>query len=451
MTTAYDNQKNAFGRQVQWLVEIDLPRCSRAYTTAPCAAADAGDGSRCWYSFSTCQDQANYSAATQTLRFCLNEVPWPDPASPAHPLLSKLISVPQRIEVDRLSTMPEKVMAEFVLDYTPIPPDQDKALYNTAKVGEFWSNLFARNPNLAGKALRVKRGFNAAGFLLADFAQVGASFKITNFKIEKNRAVIEAKSALADLDKAVVPWAISDDNTLQADLLTAGTTVYVRDAGEFPDPTVYTRNGVYVKIDAEIMLVTNRDTSADTLTVTRARCGTTAADHTAKDVSGLLTKTVRHVVPFVTDAGSSAPTGRNALYVIRDLLEWAGVASADVDTTSFDAIKNVHWPRADTYAIIEKSTEIVKLLQNIRDARGIIVYLDSSLKWAAACYAPGSTPAADLTDDNFKDGQTTAWVDDEKRITRVSFWYDPDVEQAGGSSDFGRCVPVHRHGSRRRE
>ena len=60
-SASYIAERDAFGRQVQWLVEIVLDRCNNVYTTAPCTAVDLGDGLRCFYSYQTCQDVANYS------------------------------------------------------------------------------------------------------------------------------------------------------------------------------------------------------------------------------------------------------------------------------------------------------------------------------------------------------------------------------------------------------
>ena len=446
MTVAYDTQRSAFHRRVQWCVEIDIDRCSRTYGTSPCLASDLGDGNRCWYSWPTCQYPTAFNRGTRTYRFCLNAVPWPDPANPAYPMLKSFIAAPQEIKPDKIATYPEKLTFTFLLDALPLPPDIDKGAgkYNTVPVGEFWANLIARSPNMLNRPIRVKRGFYVEGgsFALSDFTQLGPDYKIKSFGIEKGLLRVEAESLQSSLDKASIPWAISEDNTLQVDLTDVGTTVYVRDASEFPNPTAYSRNEIYVKIEDEVLLVSSRSTVSNTLTVQRGRCGTTAVAHTARATDGTLDKKVSHVVFFGTDNGSSAPDGRAAPDVLRDLLEWAGVTSASVNSTSFDAVKNTEWPNPDVLAFLEKSEKVSKHFQVIRDMRGILTFIGSDGKFNATCFAPSTAPAGSITDEQLIGGVSKYAVDEEKRLTRVSFWFDPNVEQAVQSRDFLRCVLV---------
>ena len=51
-------------------VELDLPYCANTYGTAPCTASIGVTGAdRCYNCRKTCQDIANFSATTVTLRF----------------------------------------------------------------------------------------------------------------------------------------------------------------------------------------------------------------------------------------------------------------------------------------------------------------------------------------------------------------------------------------------
>lgn len=59
-----------WGREVVSLVELDQPLCTRTYGSSPCAAVLGTTGTRkCYNTRATCQDPANYSAGTLTLKF----------------------------------------------------------------------------------------------------------------------------------------------------------------------------------------------------------------------------------------------------------------------------------------------------------------------------------------------------------------------------------------------
>lgn len=415
MTASYTAQVDAFGRQVQWLVEIDLDRCSRTYTTSPCTATDAGDGLRCYYSYSTCQDQANYAKETRTYRFCLNHVPWPDNATPCFPFLEEFTVIPQKVDSDRLLVFPESVDLRMVCDANPLAPDVDRGAgyYNTTTAGEFWRNLVARNTNYVGRALRIKRGFNVAGFALADFEQVGPTFKIRQIQFDRDRVTVTAESGLADLSKISVPWTTSDNNVLQATVTGSATSFTVRDGSEFPDPADYTRNTIYVSVESEICQVSS--ISSNTLTVVRGALGTEAVAHVAG-------KRVQNVASFGTPAAPQAPTD-----MILDVLEWAKVPSADIDTASFTAVKDNYWQSADMHAVIRRPKKASELMARIREPRGILVYLNKAGKWACVYMGP-ATAAGALTDDHLIYGKTSLNHDDQERLTRVSFWWDPVTE-----------------------
>jgi hypothetical protein len=435
-SAAYTAAAEAFGKQVQWLVEIDLDRCDNTYTLAPCTASDAGDASRCFYSFQTCQDAANFTKGTKTWRFCLNDVPWPDPATAVHPYLRKMVPVPQEIDPAKLFVFPEQITLEFASDYTPPASDSDKLgatgneLYNTGAIGEFWRNLFARNPNYPGRAVRIKRGFNATSFVLSDFEQVGPAYKLKEVKYSREVVTVTCESPLADLNKRKIPWAISEDNTIQdvGGINNSVTTVNVLDGTEYPDPADFTRNTVYVEMESEICEVTS--ITANALTIVRGSFGTSAAAHAA----GVK---VSHVACF----GASDGTADNALEVLQDLMEWAGVAAADVDTDKFDAVKEEAWPDDDVLRTVRKQKTVAKLMQELRELRSILVFIDSAGKWAAAIMGPASS-AAVLDDDSLILDSIGVDTDEEERVTRVYLYYSTSEDSPSDPDDFNKAVVV---------
>jgi len=436
MTTAnYDLLADDAAKRAQWLVEIDMLRCDNQYTQAPCTAPDGGDGLRCWYSFPTCQDRVNYVTSTRTLYFCFQDVPWSDDTLQVYPLLQKLVAVPQKIDARRLHTFPEQLNLSMALDYLPPPPDHDKgsAFFNTGSPGEFWANLFARNLNYSGRPVRVKRGFYSADdFALADFQQIGPEYRLKAYSISDAAVKITCESKLADLDKRQIPFAVSDDNLITdaAGISSVATTINVTSAAEFPDPAEFTRNTMYVEIENEIMELTAIDTALDTLTVAnRGSFGTSPSFHP-------MGAQVTHVVGFSSDV---VGTPDNPMEIMQDLLEWAGIAAADVDTTSFDTIKEVVWPEDNCARLIRRPKKVSELLQQLRETRGVAIFLDTSGKFAAATLLPDEDGTA-LTDTNFIEDSLTIEVDDEARISRVLYLYDPVEDNASNTDDFAKVV-----------
>ena len=431
-SAAYTAAAAGYSKQAQWLIEIDLDRCDNEYGVAPCTASGgaAGEG-YCFFSFPTCQDQANFTKVTKTYRFCLNDVPWPDPATAVYPLLQKFTQLPHRVSLESFFSYPDRFTFEMLRDYAPPAADNDKLLFNTAASGEFWRNLFSRNRNYSGRAVRVLRGFNASGFVLADFEQVGPEYRLMKVSFDAGSVAITVESPLAELRKKKVPWAISDDNTLTASVDASVTTLSVRDGTEYPDPADYTRNNVYVEIEDttngdEICQVTS--IAGNDLTVVRGSFGTSAVAHA-------ISLNVKHVACFGTTAGAAV----NSVDTLQDLMEWAGVASADVDTTTFDNMRDLHWPDADVVRTVRRPHTVARLMKEIREIRGILVYLDADAKWASALIGPRAA-AGSYDDDSMRN--VTVIEDDTERYTRVALWYDPVEDSAKDPEDFRKSVIV---------
>ncbi len=435
-SAAYNTQAAAFSKTVQWLIEIDLDRCDNTYTVAPCTAVNAGDGSRCFYSFPTCQDQANFVKATRTYRFCLNNVPWPDAATECWPLLKKFTQVPHKVSTESFFSYPDSLTFTMYRDYAPPAADSDKTgvadAFNTALNGEFWSNLFSRNRNYSGRAVRILRGFNASGFVLADFEQVGPEYTLSDVQFGPRECRVTCESPLAKLRKRKVPVAISDDNQLTAFFGAGVTTLPVDDGSEYPDPADFTRNNVYVEIEEigatsdEICRVTS--ISGNNLTVVRGQFGTV-------DVAHQENSPVKHIACFGTTAGLAV----NSVDTLHDLMEWAGVAAAAVNTATFDSLKNIHWPGDDVVRIVRRPHTVAQLMQEIREIRGILVYLDSAGKWAASLIGP-RVASASFDDDSMRNVSVNET--DKDRRTRVALWYDPVEDNAREPEDFRKSVIV---------
>lgn len=447
-TANYDAQAEKHSKRVQWMVEIDLDRCSNRYTLDSCTANDEGDGSRCYFSFHTCQDPANFVNVARTYRFCLNDVPWPDAAVPVWPLLKKVVFVPQEIKFKQLFVYPEKLKLSFMLDSLPLAIDADKPLHNTGRVGEFWRNLFARNRNYAGRAVRIFRGFSpldGSSFAIADFSQIGPTYLLRGATFNKKEITVTAESPLAELDRREVPFTISKDNTASEEIDTSETVIDVVDASEFPDPADFTRNKIYIRVTGEEisssteveerMEVTSVDTALNQLTVVRRPIGGLAQDFKTG-------AKVENVAFFGTEVITSEAVlqdgqdPKNVIDVLQDLMEWAGIAAADVDTTQFDLIKEQFWPRDNILRLLSKPKTVAKYMLELREIRNIAIFIDDDGKWSCEMIAPQSDPPL-LTEDHLIEGSSAVTEDDERRLTRVGIYWNPiDPDKGQDPEDF---------------
>lgn len=436
MTVNYDDAAGEFHRQVQYVVELDLPQCLNDYTDfsgpSTCTAVDAGDGMRCYRSFPTCQDEANFrQTSVTTIRFCLNAVPWSDLANPAYPLLEKFISSPEKAyNTKKLLTFPASLRFQMRADYDPQPFDQDMPLHNTATTGEFWRNLFARFRNYSGMVCRIKRGYQSLA--LADFTQIGPDYKLSGIIYSGASVTLKASSPLRDLDDIQVPIAVSEDNVItDGGGITSGvTTVTPNDVGEFPDPADLNVAKQHIRMDDEICEVTTRGGS--TLTIVRGVAGTASASHAEN------TK-IENVVVFDDNTVAGGPI--NITDAIEKLLDWLGVY-ANINQASFDRVETL-FPGLETKRTIFKTTKISKLIGELRELRGIILFINSAGEWAINVMAPDEDTTV-FTDDHFVRNSVRISESDDERKTTVVIWYAPKVDVEGGNNpdDYSKAVVV---------
>ncbi|GAG23593.1 unnamed protein product, partial [marine sediment metagenome] len=64
----YDVQKIKVGKQAITILELDLDACSLTYGNSPCTASGTAP-LKCFNTFGTCQDTANFDKTSKTFRF----------------------------------------------------------------------------------------------------------------------------------------------------------------------------------------------------------------------------------------------------------------------------------------------------------------------------------------------------------------------------------------------
>lgn len=288
---SFDTEKLIAGREPCAVVEIDLDVCDLVYGAGACTASGAS-GSECYNTYKTCQDTANYSKATRTIRFWpeLSSVPKGEEGFPA--LVKDPVIAPTKLTPnDGLGYRGEvsAVLQDFPHHDRGLDPYASTRSYSAIDQGTFFGKLLARNPYYNSRLMRIRIGYLATPFAWSNFEDRVYVIDKIDGPDQKGQVKIVGKDILK----------LADDKTAQAPALTEGVlsadiaidaTSLVLDAGSGVDYDTdpYTGNAIsatypgYILIGDEI--IKYEGVSTDTLTtLTHAQFGTEADTHDAED------------------------------------------------------------------------------------------------------------------------------------------------------------------------
>jgi hypothetical protein len=335
-------------------VEIDIDYCSRTYGSAPCTAALGVSGTKkCFNTFATCQDTANYNNSPLTLRYTY--AAGYTGGITAVPSLVDLQHSPGRVRI--AEDLGERASVRCVFeDHRHSDLDLDKYVsdraYDPLTQGTYWGRFVARNKYLVGRPLRTYQGLE--GDALADMEERLYLIESVSGPDISGRVSIVAKDPLrlADGDAGQAPAASTGQ--LSAAITSSDTSATLKPTGV--GNSEYPASGK-VAIGSEIMSFTR---SGDTLTLTRAQNNTEADDHDADE-------TVQLVLEYSADPPAT---------ILEDLLTtYAGVPGAYIDSTE--------WATSDTLfvgrnysGIIAEPTPVRKLVSEILQQVGASMWWD---------------------------------------------------------------------------
>ena len=406
-------------REPLQIVEIDVDYCSLTYGTGSCTAVLGSDGVRkCFNTFKTCQDTANFDAGTLTLRFAKNQGGLPK-GTLVFPALKSVSTNPTKITLgatdDRLGTLGKRARISVGLtDFTYHDRGVDKYAderesgaaqssgvgYDVAALGTFFGRLRARWPYYYGRALRVRNGYvgddiasmPTRHYIITEWDGPDAA---GNIKITAQDPL-----KLADEDLAQCPLPTS--GTLGAALTNVYTgAVTLTPSGVGSD---YGASG-RVCIGSEVMSYTR---SGDVLTIVeRGLDGTTAATHSEGD-------TVQDC--YVAE---------NALLdeVAADLLgNFAGVSSSFIPSSAWRSEVGSWLATVRLNRTIPKPVPVKKLLSELADF-GVIFWWDEvdqevKLKTNRPVGLTETVTAIDDGDTLLKDSVRRTDLDDQ-RLSQV--------------------------------
>jgi len=356
-TDPYAEAQIKLGRQPFSYVELDLDFCANTFGVAPCTATGSGDA-KCYNTYASCQDTANFNKITKTYRFCSPNgarVPY---GLDAIPCLKSINITPAEITAGQglgLRAACSVSFQDFPHSDIRIDPYVTERTYKPIERGTFFGKLKARNPYYNGRIMRVYNGYlNDDGSFDVD------NFERRTFVIEQWNGIdpngitqITGKDILklASDERAVCPSPSVGKITL--DMTTGTTSINLTPTGVGSD---YDASG-YVRIGQEVMSYTR---SGDTLTIVRGQKGTIAATHRQGD-------TVQLCKQF------SGQTSQDIVYDL--LVNFANVDTVFINKPDWDAEQVAYLPRLYN-TLITTPTGISKLLSELSEQVGFFLFWD---------------------------------------------------------------------------
>lgn len=436
-----------------------------------CSAADAGVGSRCFYSRPTCQDVDGFNAGhtwettargkgIREFRFCRQDAPLPYHGDNILPYLVGYPLAAQEIDPERSVTLNERATFEFEDDtvsglWNPVQ-SAEGGLVNTATgAGTFWRRFAAIYHNWSNPDCYLirKSGFVETGGTETDYQQRG-KYLIQSVLSQDRRIRLVCVDRLK-LTRKTIPALIDDTNLVRTGL-TAGTlSAVVTNAQDITTPGAGYTVTLELEPDtaqAEMVNVSAIDIDTNTLTWTRGRWGTAAVAHNA-DVS------FREVYQFGTErtAPALAVLGKNPIDIVLELYAYAGLTAAEIDTAGLTnerdtwLLSTVNTATGAEYGpllrrVLRDQVEVEELLREIREIALLSLWVNESQVVTGRLYAPAlpGVTVTEITDaSNIIAGSIAVDDDNETRISRVLCAYDL---MAGDTPDtplnFRRVVVV---------
>ena len=417
-----------WGDRIATVVEIDIDTCTRTWGVAPCTASFGGAvTSKCYNTFPTCQAIPAFNKGVKTLRFC----------SPSFPiktgnyipaLAGDVAGSEQEINIagykQNIGSLGVRASVKVrIKDFTDrdtlTDPYWEQRMngsaqsngigYNPMDRGTFWTKFKARNPNYAGRPLRVITGrVSDVGVFIPE---VTRSYVMTEM-IGPGRAgevTINASDILTLASDKMAQAPVVSRGRLREDITANQTTAVLSPAGignsEYPAAG-------YATVGSEIIWF-NR--TGDNLTLIRARRGTSSSTHSANDSLQL----AYHVDRTRADT-----------VIYRLLTQYAKVPASYINLTEWRAEFDRWGSSLELSATICKPTGVATLIGEINQL-GITVWWDEVAQRIRIKlnHPPEETPAAWSDRNNIISIEQED--NDDERATRVAFWHvqiDPTKE-----------------------
>tara|TARA_R110001632_G_scaffold65880_1_gene155836 strand:- start:8023 stop:9822 length:1800 start_codon:yes stop_codon:yes gene_type:complete len=440
---SFDGQKDKVGREPNYLVELDLDRCSWTYGVGTCTA-NGGAGAQCYNTLETCQVPSVYAQRLPTgngplvVKFSrADAAPIFIDSTPIAPAVKSVNIAPTKLAPGRGLSSRSRVDIQLI-DFTdndlqtdPYAADRN---YIATDQGTFFGKLFARNPHYVGRALRVKLGyFNDDGS--ADSTNFD---RVYNYIIDRidgpdaNGVVkIIGKDVLSLTEALKTKIPEASTGTLESDVSHGGSSHIDLQDGEAVD---YPAPGV-VRIGDELIAYTTSNTATDRLSgLTRGYGG--SPSHSAGEVHE-----AGESVQLCLEYGFSSTQRVDA--VVADLLTtYAGIPASAITTADWTAEANQWLTNYNLQNIISEPTELNKLLDQICVECGVDIWVDDVANKIRFKAQVPTTAENDCIGDNvILRNKASIQHQVKDRLSQVYF-YTGKRNQAGSRSEVGNYTNV---------
>jgi hypothetical protein len=408
------------------VVEIDIDQCTLEFGVGACLATfGPGVVRKCYNSDNTCQFKQYYNKGVNTLRFCDDSYPLKN--GNYIPALVKVGGYEQEINIagfsDKIGGL--GVRASVKVTFRDFPyrdtltdkyfagrmdgtAQTNEPGYDPLARGSFWTKFKARNPNYAGRPLRVLFGhYSDAGLFVAEKTR---HYVMDDMMIAADGTVtIEAKDilSLADDKKALAPR--GSQGRVLADMTAVQGSLTLSPAGI--GDAEYPASG-FLTVGSEVMRFTR---AGDVMTVTRGQKGTVAATHTANSTVQLCFDVDRVRADTV-------------LYML--LVDYGNIPAGFINFPEWQAEFDRWGSTMVLSATICRPNGVSKLIAEINQL-GITIWWDEvAQKIRLRLNRPADTAPAMWSDRNNIISISNEDNDDE-RATRVEMWtvqIDPTKE-----------------------
>lgn len=442
----------AINRELVQIVEIDVDQCSLTYGSSPCTATlDANSVRKCFNGWNTCQDKTNYDKSTLTLRFVNARSNLPITATYL-PTLESVSAFSSSVNISgsnpklgllgkrgkvtvTLNDFPyhDRLTDKYALERASGAAQHSGVGYDPESLGTFWTKFKKRNPNYAGRALRVINTWitteNSISYLLKEdgdyllnedggritlsysflngFPSSGTQtrhFIITEIKGpgDNNKVTIEAKDVLTLAEKKSAVAPAPSNGALEEGISDSTSTFTLT-----PEAvgSQYPTSG-YAVIGSEVVSYTR---ASDVITLTgRGLEGTTAESHSAD-------ATFQEALSY---------SDKYLYEVLDDLLgTYTDIDAAFIPSADYQTEVERWAPTIKINTLITKSTPVADLLGELSVLGASIWWddVDQEVKLRMNHPLDVTETARAVTDDNAILGITQE-DRDEERITQVHYY-----------------------------
>lgn len=397
--------KVRMGRKPVTVVELDLDTCANVYGTSPCTAAVGVTGAaKCFNTFKTCQDRANFEKRVKTYRLTTPFAPIPA-GEQVFPCIESVSMAPTKLEMKGLS-----LRASISITCQDFPY-HDRGLDPYVKErpawqGTFFGKLKKRNPYVVNRPIRINTSY------IGDDGKVyGETHHYLISSIDgpdsNGRVTIKARDALslADENKAQVP--ADSSGKLVADISETADVLAMYPPGiwnEYPDAGL-------VRIGDEVIGYSGKRLNG-LAGLQRGLLGTLPASHSTDDK-------VQACIQY---------DDMDACDLIAEWLqEYAGVDPTYIPLDQWREENRTWLGLMKLSGLLTEPKGVNKLIEEIQETTGCVVWWDERarlIRFKVIQVPLATCPPHQITDrNNLLKGSVKISEKEQDRVTRVSLFY----------------------------